>query len=151
MKTRCTHGKAKWERSENVVEWKYAPEITNSSFCFACLVLILHASLLFCMPRSYSAILILILNQNYHPRKSPSVLFFRRFSASFYYSGAYDRIARFAGGQEYSFSGEAELSSETNRKAWSRPPIGMEFSIVMFTSSGLLVRYLKVIEKSGYR
>jgi hypothetical protein len=27
----------------------------------------------------------------------------------------------------------------------------MEFSIVMFTSSGLLVRYLKVIEKSGYR
>jgi hypothetical protein len=26
----------------------------------------------------------------------------------------------------------------------------MEFSIVMFTSSGLLVRYLKVIEKSGY-
>ena len=27
----------------------------------------------------------------------------------------------------------------------------MEFSIVMFTSSGLLVRYLKVIEKSGYK
>lgn len=61
------------------------------------------------------------------------------------------RIARFAGGAEYSFSGEATLSSDTHRKAWSRPPIGMEFSIVMFTSSGLLVRYLKVIEKSGYR
>jgi len=43
------------------------------------------------------------------------------------------------------------LSSETHRKAWSRPPIGLEFSIVMFTASGLLVRYLKVIEKSGYR
>jgi AP-2 complex subunit mu-1 len=43
------------------------------------------------------------------------------------------------------------LSSETHRKQWSRPPIGMEFAIVMFTSSGLLVRYLKVIEKSGYR
>lgn len=62
-----------------------------------------------------------------------------------------DRIARFSGGAEYSFSGEATLSSDTHRKAWSRPPIGMEFSIVMFTSSGLLVRYLKVIEKSGYR
>jgi AP-2 complex subunit mu-1 len=62
-----------------------------------------------------------------------------------------DRINRFSGGAEYSFSGEATLSSDTHRKAWSRPPIGMEFSIVMFTSSGLLVRYLKVIEKSGYR
>lgn len=62
-----------------------------------------------------------------------------------------DRIGRFSGGAEYSFSGEATLSSDTHRKAWSRPPIGMEFSIVMFTSSGLLVRYLKVIEKSGYR
>jgi AP-2 complex subunit mu-1 len=61
------------------------------------------------------------------------------------------RIARFSGGAEYSFSGEATLSSDTHRKAWSRPPIGMEFTIVMFTSSGLLVRYLKVIEKSGYR
>jgi len=80
-KFRCTHGRAKWERSDNVVEWK---------------------------------------------------------------------IARFSGGAEYSFSGEAMLSSDTHRKAWSRPPIGMEFSIVMFTSSGLLVRYLKVIEKSGY-
>jgi AP-2 complex subunit mu-1 len=61
------------------------------------------------------------------------------------------RIARFSGGAEYSFRGEATLSSDTHRKAWSRPPIGMEFSIVMFTSSGLLVRYLKIIEKSGYR
>jgi len=60
------------------------------------------------------------------------------------------RISRFVGGAEFSFSGEATLSSDTHRKAWSRPPIGMEFSIVMFTSSGLLVRYLKVIEKSGY-
>ena len=138
MKTRCTHGKAKWERSENVVEWKYAPEISNCSSLFACLVLILQSSYLFLTKITFLESL-------------PSVLFFRRFLALFYYSGAYDRIARFAGGQEYSFSGEAELSSETNRKAWSRPPIGMEFSIVMFTSSGLLVRYLKVIEKSGYR
>jgi AP-2 complex subunit mu-1 len=96
-KFRCSNGKAKWERSENAVEWKY----TNP--------------------------LLLI-----------------------WFWGLTVRIARFAGGAEYSFSGEATLSSDTHRKAWSRPPISMEFSIVMFTSSGLLVRYLKVIERGGY-
>lgn len=38
----------------------------------------------------------------------------------------------------------------TTQKAWSRPPISMNFSLLMFTSSGLLVRYLKVFEKSNY-
>ena len=159
MKTRCTHGRAKWERSENVVEWKYAPLYPwilrfylHSLFLSACLVLfaflvlILQSSFLFLPKITFLDSL---------PHSAISRRFFASFSADslprFYYSGAYDRIARFVGGQEYSFSGEAELSSETNRKAWSRPPIGMEFSIVMFTSSGLLVRYLKVIEKSGYR
>lgn len=60
------------------------------------------------------------------------------------------RIARFTGGSEYNFSAEASLTSMTNQKAWSRPPIGLTFSLLMFTSSGLLVRYLKVFEKSGY-
>jgi AP-2 complex subunit mu-1 len=102
-KFRCSNGKAKWERSENVVEWKYPP----------------------------------------FPFPFP----FPHFSFLWKLTG---RIARFAGGAEYSFSGEATLSSDTHRKAWSRPPISMEFSIVMFTSSGLLVRYLKVIERGGY-
>ena len=47
-------------------------------------------------------------------------------------------------------SAEAELTSMTNQKAWSRPPLSMNFSLLMFTSSGLLVRYLKVFEKSNY-
>lgn len=38
----------------------------------------------------------------------------------------------------------------TNQKAWSRPPLNLSFSLLMFTSSGLLVRYLKVFEKSNY-
>lgn len=38
----------------------------------------------------------------------------------------------------------------TNQKAWSRPPLELSFSLLMFTSSGLLVRYLKVFEKSNY-
>ena len=61
------------------------------------------------------------------------------------------RIARFQGQSEFTLSGEAELSAMTHKKAWSRPPIAMDFQVLMFTSSGLLVRFLKVFEKSGYQ
>nr|AAX07648.1 clathrin coat assembly protein-like protein [Pyricularia grisea] len=60
------------------------------------------------------------------------------------------KIGRFAGQSEYVLSAEAELTSMTSQKAWSRPPLSMNFSLLMFTSSGLLVRYLKVFEKSNY-
>lgn len=60
------------------------------------------------------------------------------------------KIGRFTGGSEFVLSAEAELTSMTNQKAWSRPPLSMDFSLLMFTSSGLLVRYLKVFEKSNY-
>jgi AP-2 complex subunit mu-1 len=60
------------------------------------------------------------------------------------------KIARFVGGSEFVLSAEAHLTSMTNQKAWSRPPLSMNFSLLMFTSSGLLVRYLKVFEKNNY-
>ena len=60
------------------------------------------------------------------------------------------RIARLSGGSDSVLSAEATLTSMTQRKIWSRPPITLDFSILMFTSSGLLVQYLKVFEKSGY-
>lgn len=60
------------------------------------------------------------------------------------------KIARFTGQSEYVLSCEAHLTSMTNQKAWSRPPLSLSFSLLMFTSSGLLVRYLKVFEKSNY-
>ncbi|KAK9419118.1 putative Mu-like protein [Seiridium unicorne] len=60
------------------------------------------------------------------------------------------KIGRFSGQSEFVLSAEAELTSMTNQKAWSRPPLSMNFSLLMFTSSGLLVRYLKVFEKSNY-
>lgn len=60
------------------------------------------------------------------------------------------KIPKFTGGQEFVLSAEAALTSMTTQKAWSRPPIAMSFSLLMFTSSGLLVRYLKVFEKSNY-
>ncbi|UKZ58275.1 hypothetical protein TrVGV298_012142 [Trichoderma virens] len=60
------------------------------------------------------------------------------------------KIGRFTGQSEYVLTAEAALTSMTNQKAWSRPPLSMNFSLLMFTSSGLLVRYLKVFEKSNY-
>ena len=60
------------------------------------------------------------------------------------------KIARFSGQQEFVLSAEATLTSMTTQKAWSRPPLNLEFSLLMFTSSGLLVRYLKVFEKANY-
>ncbi|KAI9661684.1 MAG: hypothetical protein M1821_008922 [Bathelium mastoideum] len=60
------------------------------------------------------------------------------------------KIPRFTGQSEFVLSAEATLTSMTNQKAWSRPPLSLSFSLLMFTSSGLLVRYLKVFEKSNY-
>ncbi|KAI9297582.1 clathrin adaptor, mu subunit [Neoconidiobolus thromboides FSU 785] len=61
------------------------------------------------------------------------------------------KISRFQGQNEYSFSAEVELTATTVDKTWSRPPICMNFQVLMFTSSGLLVRFLKVFEKSNYQ
>ncbi|KAI4147183.1 MAG: hypothetical protein LQ340_005669 [Diploschistes diacapsis] len=60
------------------------------------------------------------------------------------------KINRFSGQSEYVLSAEASLTSMTNQKAWSRPPLSVSFSLLMFTASGLLVRYLKVFEKNNY-
>ena len=40
--------------------------------------------------------------------------------------------------------------SSISKKSWTRPPITLDFEVLMFTSSGLLIRYLKVFEKSNY-
>jgi AP-2 complex subunit mu-1 len=60
------------------------------------------------------------------------------------------KIQRFSGQSEYVLNAEATLTAMTNQKAWSRPPLSLTFSLLMFTSSGLLVRYLKVFEKGNY-
>jgi hypothetical protein len=62
------------------------------------------------------------------------------------------RIPRIQGGQECTFSAIASLTtSVTNRQVWARPPIDVDFQVLMFTSSGLIVRFLKVFEKSNYQ
>lgn len=60
------------------------------------------------------------------------------------------KIPRFQGMTDTTLTAVASLSSTTHRKAWSRPPINLDFQVLMFTSSGLLVRFLKVFAKEGY-
>lgn len=62
------------------------------------------------------------------------------------------KIPRIQGGQECIFSAVASLTtSVTNRQVWARPPIDVDFQVLMFTSSGLIVRFLKVFEKGAYQ
>ena len=60
------------------------------------------------------------------------------------------RIPRIQGGAEVTFTGTAQLTSTTHRQVWARPPIDVDFQVLMFTSSGLIVRFLKVFEKNNY-
>jgi len=60
------------------------------------------------------------------------------------------KIPRLQGGSESTLSGVAQLASTTSKQAWARPPIDIDFQVLMLTASGLIVRFLKVYEKSGY-
>ncbi|KAG5352451.1 hypothetical protein C0989_002287 [Termitomyces sp. Mn162] len=61
------------------------------------------------------------------------------------------RVPRVQGGSECTFTGTANLTSTTTRQVWARPPIDVDFQVLMFTASGLIVRFLKVFEKSSYQ
>jgi AP-2 complex subunit mu-1 len=61
------------------------------------------------------------------------------------------KLRRFPGDTEYFMSGEVEMMATMGDKAWSRPPITMDFQVPMFAASGLHVRFLKVFEKSNYQ
>ncbi|KAJ2885361.1 clathrin associated protein complex medium subunit [Coemansia aciculifera] len=61
------------------------------------------------------------------------------------------RISRFQGLQELALTAVVDLAPMTKPTPWSRPPIALDFQVLMFTASGLLVRFLKVFEKSNYQ
>lgn len=64
------------------------------------------------------------------------------------------KFNKFFGEQEYNLTSEVELSQSSNSSltsAWQRPPIKLEFKLDMFNCSGLTVKFLKVMEKTGYR
>ena len=48
-------------------------------------------------------------------------------------------------------TGEAQTGQQAAENAWAKTPIAVKFEIPYFTVSGIQVRYLKIIEKSGYQ
>lgn len=61
------------------------------------------------------------------------------------------RIKRFTGDQSFQLKGEVSRTHLIKDKAWSRPPITMDFQVPMYASSGLEVKFLKVQERSNYQ
>ncbi|CAG8567514.1 2286_t:CDS:2 [Ambispora gerdemannii] len=57
------------------------------------------------------------------------------------------KIKQFQGGKDFSMRAHFGLPSDPEKK----PPIGVKFEIPYFTTSGIQVRYLKIVEKSGYQ
>jgi len=60
-------------------------------------------------------------------------------------------IKSFQGGKEYLMRAHFGLPSVISEESEGRPPISVKFEIPYFTVSGIQVRYLKIIEKSGYQ
>ncbi|XP_018417894.1 PREDICTED: AP-1 complex subunit mu-2 isoform X2 [Nanorana parkeri] len=60
-------------------------------------------------------------------------------------------IKSFPGGKEYLMRAHFGLPSVETEELEGRPPISVKFEIPYFTVSGIQVRYMKIIEKSGYQ
>ncbi|XP_065904131.1 AP-1 complex subunit mu-1-like [Dysidea avara] len=60
-------------------------------------------------------------------------------------------IKTFPGGKEFPLRAHFGLPSVDAEEGEGRPPITVKFEIPYFTTSGIQVRYLKIIEKSGYQ
>ena len=60
-------------------------------------------------------------------------------------------IKALGGGKEFLMRAHFNLPSIAGEEAEGRPPISVKFEIPYFTVSGIQVRYLKIIEKSGYQ
>ncbi|KAL8290504.1 hypothetical protein RQP46_002762 [Phenoliferia psychrophenolica] len=71
----------------------------------------------------------------YHPEKSAFVWKFKQLG----------------GGKDYTMRADFSLPSVRGEEVIKRIPITIKFEIPYFTVSGVQVRYLKVIEKSGYK
>lgn len=60
------------------------------------------------------------------------------------------KIKQFQGGKEALLRAHFGLPSIRDDGQERRPPISIKFEIPYFTTSGIQVRYLKIVEKSGY-
>jgi len=59
-------------------------------------------------------------------------------------------IKHFQGGKEYFLRAHFGLAAIASEDPVGQPPISVQFEIPYFTVSGIQIRYLKVLEKSGY-
>jgi len=66
-------------------------------------------------------------------------------------SAAVWNIKSFPGGKEYLMKAQFFLPSVDGALTEGKPPINVKIEIPYFTTSGIQVRYLKIIEKSGYQ
>ncbi|XP_048377627.1 AP-1 complex subunit mu-1-like isoform X1 [Stegostoma tigrinum] len=60
-------------------------------------------------------------------------------------------IKSLPGGKEYLMRAHFGLPSVESESSEGKPPISVKFEIPYFTVSGVQVRYMKIIEKSGYQ
>jgi len=60
-------------------------------------------------------------------------------------------IKQFPGGKEFLMRAQFGLPSVRKEDPDKKPPISVKYEIPYFTVSGIQVRYLKIIEKSGYQ
>lgn len=60
-------------------------------------------------------------------------------------------IRSFPGGREYLMRAHFLMPSIHGEEAERKPPISVKFEIPYYTTSGLQVRYLRIIERSGYQ
>eukprot|EP00924_Labyrinthula_sp_SR-Ha-C_P005231 snap_masked-scaffold_1-processed-gene-25.26-mRNA-1 protein AED:0.00 eAED:0.01 QI:0/-1/0/1/-1/1/1/0/462 len=61
------------------------------------------------------------------------------------------KIRQLHGMKEYLMKAQLTLPASTKRNKGWKKPIKVEFEIPYFTVSGIQVRYLKIVEKSGYQ
>jgi len=62
------------------------------------------------------------------------------------------KLWRFPGQSESTLAADIALIHMTgDKQTWERPPISFDFEVPMFTSSGLVIKYMKVVEKSHYQ
>ena len=61
------------------------------------------------------------------------------------------RINKFPGQAEITLRLDADLIVSNVQSQWVRPPISISFDVPMFTASGLRVRFLRIIDKTGYK
>ncbi|KAI9146310.1 Mu homology domain-containing protein [Paraphysoderma sedebokerense] len=61
------------------------------------------------------------------------------------------KIKQFQGGKEFLMRAHFGLPTVRTDDPDKRPPISIKFEVPYFTISGIQVRYLKIVEKSGYQ